>query len=104
MERENYDDSCNIIELVKQTIKLPQDFVPPIRVRLIRNQPNPAYRVTIIGNSTVKRNVKQKDGRNVLIFAGRYVVKQWWVDKTQDGLIFTPTLPEGDVSGNPEKN
>lgn len=58
-------------------VGLPPDFDPPVRVRRIRNEPLPAWRVTVY--TSVRSNLR--------------VHSTYFVEKTPDGYLFTPALP-----------
>jgi hypothetical protein len=63
-----------------------------LRVRLIRNEPVPAYRVSILQEYKTPRSTKYKDVRTI-IQPGLYVVNQWWVDKVNPKeYLWTPPL------------
>lgn len=89
LTREAYEDR----ESIRQRIgELSHD--ESLRIRFIRELPHPAYRVSILKRYKAPRSVKMKDGRTVILQPGLYVKKQWWLEKTPDGFMTIPALPE----------
>lgn len=93
VDKQSYEDIEVIREKISQSITLPKDFVEPIRVKLVRTEPYYCYRVSIICDSREKRLVRNKDGSNSLVFAGKYIWKQFWVQACHSGeFVFDPPI------------
>lgn len=95
MSKETYELTDRIKQLIGD---LPED--ESLRIRLIRNEPVIAYRVSILKKYNHPHTVKSKDGLSVMLKPGLYVKEQYWCENQKDGLVFTPPLKECVAHGN----
>jgi hypothetical protein len=95
VSRQSYDDIANIRILVCDAVTLTDDHLYPVRVKLVRDEPVRAYRVTVLKKFRGTRVVKRKDGTTVVLQPGIYVDASYFVESVSRGdFVFTPPLPE----------
>lgn len=88
--RESYDDTTYLYDLFNSNLS-EAEFV---RVRLVRNEPVPSYRISILRRYKESHSVMFK-GTSVLLKPGLYVVNQYFCERVSPKeYVFSPPLEE----------
>jgi hypothetical protein len=92
---QDYYDIEYIRNAIIESVTFPDNWEPPLRVRLVRDVPVKAFRASIFFRWKEKRSVKNKDGSTSLISPGLYIWRQFFVEKVSPTeYVFTPPLTQ----------
>lgn len=87
LDKKKYEDTNYLISLLEKLAE-PTDN---IRVRLVRDFPFPAYRMTILRKKN-GHTITKKNGDTIKMKPGWYVHATYFAEKFIDGFVFTPEI------------